>query len=587
MNSNPINPNSPSPLSLLDDLEAYATVPGAHKSGCNPLRKFLTFLAHWHKPRLAVGAASALLVTATTWTAYGWASASPHALPPLFSTLALTLCVIGGMLLMPLLEHVSPQPIRRGMTWMNPAEIPLGLIALLITPLAVLPAGLLGACALWKIYKSSNRRNQLINLTAFVVPWMIVGELFHVFAPALSPVGQSVLFIGCAISGEFLAIAFSFSLFALAGGEVRIPHYSLQSLFPEFAGFLCLLIAALATVLDSGVIGAGVIFIGYGGLYATETTARAHLTAQGYRALSWGLAASIIHLLEHSDHRLQRHSLNVARYTRDIVQKVGLNKAIQELAFMAGLLHDLGLAGLGKRLRVTEEEFLRDDAPPEPTNPNNSGQRNDAITPEKIINYKPEHKDNQSESPLHKVDDDNGGAPSWWRPPGVSGDALNLSDEDVQALDDHPDIIAGILTSASMYGDLPKIVARHHKAPARNRHCATNTIIHALRVADRYESLTAIDGSLPPMHPENAVEFLRFYVESGDVDKTMLDAFEGVLQSRDGNYRNGTDLTYKETPADFLDDTLPSPINLWGWRKNALPSMSDYILNELTTKKRS
>jgi putative nucleotidyltransferase with HDIG domain len=79
-------------------------------------------------------------------------------------------------------------------------------------------------------------------------------------------------------------------------------------------------------------------------------------------ALSWGVLAGLIRALDIRDGRAARHAAAVARFSRDMAEKVGMTEEEQEFAHTAGLLHDIGHFALSDRVAergrtLTEEDW--------------------------------------------------------------------------------------------------------------------------------------------------------------------------------------------------------------------------------------
>ena len=75
----------------------------------------------------------------------------------------------------------------------------------------------------------------------------------------------------------------------------------------------------------------------------TETVIAANIRLE---AASLSFASGLVAALDARDHYTAGHSAAVAVYARDIAQRMGLSNDEQQLAHLAGLLHDIGKVGL-------------------------------------------------------------------------------------------------------------------------------------------------------------------------------------------------------------------------------------------------
>jgi hypothetical protein len=85
--------------------------------------------------------------------------------------------------------------------------------------------------------------------------------------------------------------------------------------------------------------------------------------AESLRRANLSFAVALVTALEASDSYTAGHSRAVAIYTRDIAKRMGLDEDTQEIAFLCGLVHDIGKVGLpvsllGKDGPLTSEERI-------------------------------------------------------------------------------------------------------------------------------------------------------------------------------------------------------------------------------------
>lgn len=392
----------------MDDLEALTAVHTSQESRRRSRFSRLIFqrFARWCPKPAVVLFTSALIIASTIYTVNAFLQGINLDVTHSISGAILVACTVAGLLLMSVLDGMNSSTSKRGFLFLNPAEISIALIGLFISPAVVLPAAIIGLTVLWIKHPPRMVSIGMVNLVTLTVPWIIVGLVAHTYGESFTGIQHGVILLGCAAIGMMVNIVLSAILSAVLDGQMNTLE-TFRVFSVELVAFLWLAFAIVGGVAYDPIVSCALVVIGYGALIIVNSAASVHARAHGYRALSFGLTATILHLLSAVDERLQRHSLNTARYTRDIIQATGHNKAVQELAFMAGLLHDIGLAGLGKKLRVAEEEFLRDDMPPEDE------------------------------------------TPTWWYPPETD---LSLSEEDVQALNEHPTIIAQLFKHSEAYG---------------------------------------------------------------------------------------------------------------------------------------
>jgi putative nucleotidyltransferase with HDIG domain len=130
-----------------------------------------------------------------------------------------------------------------------------------------------------------------------------------------------------------------------------------------------------STVLNVGLVvaGAGItVKLGNAGIafaltavfsfsYMAHLLARSRERAQQYASLSWGVLAGLMRSLDTRDQRAARHAAAVARFARDMAQRIGMSAQEQELAHTAGLLHDIGRFALSDRVAERGRTLTEDD----------------------------------------------------------------------------------------------------------------------------------------------------------------------------------------------------------------------------------
>lgn len=455
------------------------------------------------------------------------------------------------------------------------AAIPMLLAVMLFSPLA----GFLVAAVTTLVLPLQVRwRAVPANFVSYTTPYLLAGVGLSAVVDESTPLVEKLLFFMTAgFFTEALSYFLCFILFAYMDGELAIP--SNPSSLYKAVGTLSLIatVFAGAVLIFGFVVPLVVLAVCLVLTPFAELIVRLRLGVDGQRALSWGMATAVWKLVGEQDDRLRRHSINVARYMRDFAKALKLSRGEQELAFMFGLLHDIGLSGLSRHIRVAEEEFLRDDAPPVPDpgektfqwEPPENVEEDDHIG--QSIDQAKDTYETLSGGPAEGMKE-----PAWWR----SKDAkVKLSLEDIDQLECH-DINGGfLLQSAAKYGHLQELIANHHDPPAVDRpRSMKEKLLHMIAICDRYESLTAIDGSFPAQKSEDALVFLEEYAETVFHQQTF-DAFCKMMRKKSAAYRNGTDIDYGSQLylEDFLDHKLPSAFNVIGWLRFGLltPSVMD------------
>jgi putative nucleotidyltransferase with HDIG domain len=140
---------------------------------------------------------------------------------------------------------------------------------------------------------------------------------------------------------------------------------------PSYALNIALSLAGASIYLKVGL--GGIIFalIAVGAFfYQAHLVEQAHTRSEQYVSLSWGVLAGLVRSLDIRDGRAARHAAAVARFARDMAEKVGMDETAQELAHTAGLLHDIGHFALSDRVAergrtLTEEDWVAIQRHPE------------------------------------------------------------------------------------------------------------------------------------------------------------------------------------------------------------------------------
>jgi putative nucleotidyltransferase with HDIG domain len=93
----------------------------------------------------------------------------------------------------------------------------------------------------------------------------------------------------------------------------------------------------------------------------TEANDRLIASNTALESANFSFATALVQTLEESDRYTAGHSRAVATYARDVATRMGLEPVQQEVAFLSGLVHDIGKIGLpasvlNKEGRLTLEE---------------------------------------------------------------------------------------------------------------------------------------------------------------------------------------------------------------------------------------
>jgi putative nucleotidyltransferase with HDIG domain len=205
----------------------------------------------------------------------------------------------------------------------------------------------------------------LINLACSATPTVVAAvvldqlDLAHgsaEFAAALALASLVVIVLNAEVVSLLMAV--------LDGKPLGLRFLASTELIPTL-GLNIALVTAIGTVYAQT--GFAVIALVLVSLLAFTYMTRLVMTARErtkeYANLSWGVLSGLIRTLDARDQRAARHCAAVARFSRDIAQRVGMTEREQELAHTAGLLHDIGRFALSDRVMergviLTEDDWL-------------------------------------------------------------------------------------------------------------------------------------------------------------------------------------------------------------------------------------
>jgi putative nucleotidyltransferase with HDIG domain len=195
------------------------------------------------------------------------------------------------------------------------------------------------------------------------VPEVVGASIVRILQP--HPTDTAVFYLVIAAAGLAIIIL-SFTIYAvlkraLSGQPIPIRHF-LETL-PSAALNVALAVAGASIYLVVGprgiVFALTAVFVFS---YMLVLLERSRQRAEQYVSLSWGVLAGLMRSLDIRDRRAARHAAAVARFARDMAEKLGMSKQEQELAHTAGLLHDIGHFALSDRVAergrtLTEEDW--------------------------------------------------------------------------------------------------------------------------------------------------------------------------------------------------------------------------------------
>jgi putative nucleotidyltransferase with HDIG domain len=316
--------------------------------------------------------------------ARGW---SPDAIAPPLVTVGLVACVVAAFIAAPA-DQVNNLSLILGIAAIASGLMVVGkpdglsISAAFIT--CALAAVFLGArsaaavAVLSEITAAVRLRTRLrsvilVNLPAAVIPAIAAALTAHAITAHRA---NSASFYLAVLAAAVVGNTLSFAIFATLR-RMFFPTWSqfgpaafLQAL-PNIALNVLLVVAGAGITVKLG--NAGIAFA----LSAVLTFSyMAHLLEQSrqrteqYVSLSWGVLAGLLRALDIRDQRAARHAAAVARFARDMAEKLGMSEQDQELAHTAGLLHDIGHFALSDRVAergrtLTEEDWLAIQQHPE------------------------------------------------------------------------------------------------------------------------------------------------------------------------------------------------------------------------------
>ncbi len=349
------------------------------------------------------------------------------------------------------------------------------LAAAFLGPLSAGLAAILSELAATARRRTPARSVVLINLPASVGPAVAGGIALRLLQP--HPSDSVVFYLAIAAAGVTMFLL-SFLIYAtlkraLSGQPFPVRQF-IETL-PSAALNIALAVAGASIYLLVGL--RGIVFAltaVFVFSYMAMLLERSRQRAEQYVSLSWGVLAGLMRSLDIRDRRAARHAAAVARFARDMAQRVGMSQQEQELAHTAGLLHDIGHFALSDR---------------------------------------------------------------------VAERGRTLTEEDWEAIQQHPELGADMLRDLGMYGPVAEIVLSHHERidgrgyPRGLTSDEIPEIAKIISVAEIYDTLTANDTYRTRMSSFEALRELR-RVSDTQLDGRYVEVLAGLLTGEGVDYRH-------------------------------------------------
>jgi putative nucleotidyltransferase with HDIG domain len=307
------------------------------------------------RPRLAVGAASLLLLAALPLTA----STTGHLSDTL--TFVLAVCALAGVI--------------GAAKWEGSVEISASFVCFMLAAVFLGPAATfavvlvteIGAWVVihrWQTDRTYRTQMLPLNLAATGVPAILAAAAFDALGGTMDgDVGDLGVLALVAVGFLVLNFVLLRALMALLDGHpIRGALRPPRELFPSLALTIALTIAIAGVDRRLGLAASGfVILIIVGFAYMSRLVFIAKERTGQYAALSWGVLSALVRSLDRRDGRTARHSAAVAGFARDIAVECGMSTRDAELAHTAGLLHDIGRFALPDRVMERHGTLTEDD----------------------------------------------------------------------------------------------------------------------------------------------------------------------------------------------------------------------------------
>lgn len=220
-----------------------------------------------------------------------------------------------------------------------------------------------------KLQKSSIAFNAVNYTLSTVVASTVVAALVPLLNIQIYAVSIELLLAALLASLTLIIMNFalgSIFIFLRDGVSLRTTWGSnFFNALPSEAIFIGISLMVVAVYAKAGVVAAVLFFIP---IFASqhvysllvqqkELLAEQTKLSQDLMEMNIGLAGALIMLLDSKDHYTASHSAGVAMYCRDMAKMMGLSEDEQQIAHMAGLLHDLGKVGTPDSVLKKEGEL--------------------------------------------------------------------------------------------------------------------------------------------------------------------------------------------------------------------------------------
>jgi putative nucleotidyltransferase with HDIG domain len=350
----------------------------------------------------------------------------------------------------------------------------------------------------------------LFNSINYILATAAASLLFALFIPTLNieVTTLSIELLAIVVFASITLILTNFSLGSIFiwlrdGTPFKVSWGSnFINAMPSETIFIGISLMVVAVYAKTGIAGAILFFIPifasqhvYGLLVQQkELLAEQTKLSQDLMEMNIGLAGALIMLLDSKDHYTASHSAGVAMYCRDMAKIMGLSEDEQQIAHMAGLLHDLGKVGTPDAVLKKEGELTAHEWEQIKQHPTTAAEVLSQLTTHKeiadIIRHHQEHFDGSG------------------YPYGISGD------------------------------DIPELS-------------------RMLSVADTYHALTSDRPYRKAKSPFEALIILR-QVAGTQLDPKYVEVMAQVLKNEDLSYREGSKTDFlsefrKGRPAIKLD----------------------------------
>lgn len=247
------------------------------------------------------------------------------------------------------------------------------LAAIILGPLV---GAIVAGAAIVSWWQKGQLLRNVAHFSVFVICGGTCGLVYLALGGSLSPPGEPIAGLGLVLGGIAAGLAYQFVDYILfvpiawlrrGVGPLAYFREAIQPFLLFQLFFLVLSLGLAFSFEHSGPLGFALFFLPvFGLIYAFRIYARELELSKRLERFSMQMAASMITALDLKDNYTAQHSASVAQYALDIARELGLDRREQNLAHLAGLLHDLGkisvpddVLGSTERLSQNEWEILK------------------------------------------------------------------------------------------------------------------------------------------------------------------------------------------------------------------------------------